>query len=61
MMSSEEFMEVTEAYEGFCITYGETASGVEPDAHEYICKSCGQPGVYGYEEMMLMGEVIITD
>jgi len=61
MMNSEEIMEVTEAYEGFCVVCGETASGVEPDSHEYICESCGQPGVYGYEELMLMGEVELTD
>ena len=60
-MTSEEFVEVTEACEGFCITCGETASGIEPDAHEYICESCGQPGVYGYEELMLMGEVELAD
>ena len=60
-MSSEEFMDVAEAYEGFCIICGETASGVEPDANEYICEGCGQPGVYGYEELMLMGDVELTD
>jgi hypothetical protein len=61
MMSSEEFTDATEAYEGFCIICGETASGVEPDANEYMCECCGQPGVYGYEELMLMGDVELTD
>jgi hypothetical protein len=61
IMSLEEFTEATEACEGFCIICGETAAGVEPDAHEYICESCGQPGVYGYEELMLMGEVELAD
>jgi hypothetical protein len=60
-MSSEEFVEVTESNEGFCMTCGETASGVEPDAREYVCECCGQPAVYGYEELMLMGEVELTD
>ena len=60
-MSSEDFMEVTEAYEGFCMVCGETASGIEPDACSYTCESCGQPGVYGYEELLLMGDVLLTD
>ncbi len=60
-MSSEEFVEVTEAYEGFCVVCGETASGVEPDAREYICECCGQPGVFGLEELMMMGDVELID
>lgn len=60
-LSSEEFVEVAEADEGFCVVCGETASGVEPDACSYICENCGQPDVYGYEELMLMGDVELTD
>jgi len=39
---------------GFCLACGEQASGVEPDAREYQCESCGQRKVYGAEELLLM-------
>ena len=35
-MSTEEFTDAAEAYEGFCMICGETASGVEPDMHVAI-------------------------
>ncbi|MBW4025669.1 MAG: hypothetical protein HIU92_21585 [Proteobacteria bacterium] len=28
---------------GFCIRCGAEAEGVEPDAREYECESCGEP------------------
>ena len=40
---------------GFCLACGETAEGVEPDAHRYTCKCCGAPKVYGAAELALMG------
>src|SRR3954468_18794616 len=36
---------------GFCIRCGAEAAGVEPDARKYDCESCGEPGVYGAEEL----------
>lgn len=39
---------------GFCIRCGEDAEGVEPDAREYECECCGEPGVYGADELLLM-------
>jgi ParB family chromosome partitioning protein len=29
------------------------AEAVEPDARKYECESCGEPGVYGAEELLL--------
>lgn len=40
---------------GVCINCGEDAEGCEPDARGYECESCGNPAVYGAEELMLMG------
>jgi hypothetical protein len=40
---------------GFCIACGETAEGVEPDAHGYTCESCDKPRVYGAEELAMSG------
>ena len=38
---------------GFCLACGAEAEGVEPDAREYECESCGEPTVYGAEELMM--------
>lgn len=38
---------------GFCIACGADADGVEPDAREYECEACGEPGVYGAEELLI--------
>lgn len=39
---------------GFCLSCGEEAYGVEPDARGYICESCEAPEVYGAEEILMM-------
>ena len=44
---------------GFCLGCGSETSGVEPDACKYPCESCGQPLVYGLEEIAIMGLVEI--
>ena len=41
---------------GFCIACGAEAHGVEPDARQYICEACGEPGVYGAEELLIMDD-----
>jgi hypothetical protein len=38
---------------GICVCCGASAEGVEPDAREYECESCGEQGVYGAEELLL--------
>ena len=38
---------------GFCTACGAEAEGCEPDAREYECESCGEPAVYGAEELLL--------
>ena len=42
---------------GFCTTCGNEAFGVEPDAREYECESCGEATVYGAEELLFMVEL----
>jgi hypothetical protein len=39
---------------GFCIACGGEAEDIEPDARRYECEICGEPGVYGAEELLLM-------
>lgn len=38
---------------GVCLSCGEEAHGVEPDARRYVCEACGVPRVYGAEELLL--------
>jgi len=39
---------------GFCLACGAEQDGCEPDAREYVCDTCGQPRVYGAEEVLMM-------
>lgn len=39
---------------GFCFGCGIGVQGVEPDAREYECESCGEYQVYGAEELSTM-------
>ena len=39
---------------GYCTECGEEHSGIEPDACEYVCESCGADAVCGAEEIVLM-------
>ena len=39
---------------GFCRDCGAEAMGVEPDARQYECESCGTNRVYGAQELMFM-------
>jgi hypothetical protein len=41
----------TEAVER--VICGAEAEGVEPDARRRECESCGEPGVYGAEELLM--------
>ncbi len=46
---------------GYCIYCGEEAWNVEPDARGYECECCGKNGVYGLEELLMMGRVEIVE
>ena len=55
-LSLDQVMEAAEADEslGFCLSCGEEASGVEPDARGYVCEACDEKQVYGAEEILIM-------
>jgi len=44
---------------GWCLTCGEEVDGVEPDARRYHCECCDKRTVYGMEELLIMGLLII--
>jgi hypothetical protein len=53
----EDYEAMQDDNAGFCLSCGELAYGVEPDARKYECESCGGPKVYGLEECLIMGLV----
>lgn len=58
VLSESEYRELDGT--GFCLSCGNEVYYVEPDARRYTCESCGQPKVYGLEELLMMGLVTIT-
>jgi hypothetical protein len=38
---------------GFCLACGHEQGGCEPDARRYECEACGEPRVYGAEELLI--------
>jgi hypothetical protein len=38
---------------GLCIGCGHEQGGCEPDARAYECEVCGEPAVYGAEELFM--------
>jgi hypothetical protein len=58
-MTADEYKQARNDDEGFCLYCGETAFGVEPDARRYTCEVCGQPKVYGLEELLIIGLLVI--
>lgn len=42
--------------EGWCLSCGEIAYSIEPDARCYECEACGEKQVFGNEEILLMFE-----
>ena len=58
-ISIDRIMEAIEADDGigFCVACGEEQGGCEPDARGYTCECCGEPKVYGAEELLLISSV----
>lgn len=46
---------------GFCLACGNEQDGCEPDARKRICISCNREKVYGLEELLIMGLLIISE
>jgi len=62
VMSGDEYAETHDEGAGGCVMCGaEVCGGVEPDARKYECEVCGGNGVYGLEELLLMGYIRLVD
>lgn len=61
-LTEDEYIALTEGYVGLCDNCGEEqGSCVEPDAERYLCEACGRREVYGVEQLLLLGQVEITE
>ena len=49
------------AQDGVCLNCGEWQEGVESDAENRICTSCGEDDVVGAEQAVLLGAVSFTE
>lgn len=60
-MTEDEFFNGNENYEGLCLSCRDKVLGVEPDACNYECESCGEKQVFGLQELLTMGELEILE
>jgi len=52
--------ELQEGNNGGCLACGEVQyGGVEPDAEKYECEGCGENQVYGLEQLLVMGRLVL--
>lgn len=54
-ITEAQYADLNENYGGFCIACHDETYGVEPDAQQYQCESCGARAVYGVEELLIRG------
>lgn len=61
-MSMDEFTDAQDSNMGYCSQCKEfTNDCCEPDARQYECEACGNLTVYGAEEALLMGLILIEE
>lgn len=62
-ISEDEYIVHREEYDGFCLSCNDWTAmgGIEPDARDYECTSCGKHQLFGAEEILMMGILDITD
>ena len=57
-MTKQTYKELCDSYGGACLACGRLVhEDIEPDAHRYKCPHCGEPQVYGAEELMIEGKI----
>jgi len=61
-MTIDEVWEESEAGSGYCVECGDlTRSCCEPDAEKYACPDCGALAVYGVEQAVLLGLLVVSE
>lgn len=60
-MLEATYQHLDEESGGACVRCGGVQFETEPDARQYECEGCGQNGVYGFQELMMMGRIVLVD
>jgi hypothetical protein len=60
-LTEDQYISGREDYKGYCLKCGDEAYCVEPDARRHSCDSCGAAAVYGIEDLLMSGRLVITD
>jgi len=61
-ITEDMYINLREEYSGICLScLSVTFDGVEPDACNYECFSCGKHQVYGIEELLLIDKIELID
>jgi hypothetical protein len=60
-LTEDEYITGREDYVGYCLKCCDEAYNVEPDARRHSCESCGAAAVYGIEELLMTGRLILTE
>ena len=59
--SEAEFFNALESYIGYCVSCGAEQDQVEPDAGNHRCEDCHGLAVFGAEQCLLRGWIIIQE
>jgi hypothetical protein len=60
-MTEDEYRELVDDYSGLCVRCGEVTDGdCEPDTRGRTCEACGERGVYGLEELLVLMRIRIV-
>ena len=57
MFTLEQIQAADDDQAGFCLACGNMQYNCEPDARNYTCEACGEPRVFGAQELLIMGHV----
>lgn len=61
VLEVKDFEEFADLGIGFCTSCGVEHDGIEPDAEECDCDSCGFSQVYGVESLLLKGALTVME
>ena len=61
-MSVETYHDMVSSYSGLCLQCGSEKNGdTEPDAENYSCEDCEADEVFGPENLLVSGIILIKD
>lgn len=59
-ITEDEYHELEDEYGGICLSCHNRQYGVEPDARNYKCEECEENQVYGIQELLISGLLVLS-